>query len=94
MDDNTTKTTITTRTIEISIWKAVGILATSILSAAGVAIFSTVRILQSDHYVLMGLGHRVTSLEAKFTEPEVIILQFESVNRRLDRIESKVDQLK
>lgn len=91
--DETNTPKITTRTIEISLWKAFGILATSIISATGVAIFSTVRILQSDHYALIGLSHRIGILEANNTAPDVLRIQFENTTKRLDSIEAKVDRL-
>lgn len=76
-------------TITIPLWKALSIVATAVLTTVVASAFASMRVLNSDHFVLAALGQKVEAIESDYIRED----QFDTFEKRLDRIEAKIDRL-
>lgn len=87
-------TSYTSKTpMEMSQSKFVAILIGAIIASAVSTSFALVRVANTDHFTILALGERVDDIEAVLV-PRAEFTRFETdLNKRLDRIDTKLDRL-
>lgn len=79
--------------MEMSQSKFVAILIGAIIASAVSTSFALVRIANTDHFTIIALEQRVDDIEATLV-PRTEFTRFENdLNKRLDRIDIKLDRL-
>lgn len=79
--------------IEIGLYKAIAIVATAVLTTATGTAFTIFSILNADHFTIVSINTRVSSLEEVIVPRNELQLSINNLETRLDRIESKLDRI-
>lgn len=74
---------------QISFWKASAIIGGAILVSVVGTAFTVISIANTDHFTLVGLGHRVNALESESVRKDVLTEQLAPM--RDDIVEIKTD---
>jgi prefoldin subunit 5 len=81
------------RAYQISFWRALAIISGAILVSVVGTAFTTITILNTDHFTIVGLGHRVSALETITVRQDVLSEQLSPMRNDISEIKSDIKQL-
>jgi hypothetical protein len=81
------------RSYQISFWRALSIVSGAVLVSVVGTAFTVLNMLNTDHFTLIGLSHRVTALESVSVRQDVLSEQLSSIRTDVSEIQSDVKEL-